>query len=523
MTRLDDRLRTELTRRALLTGGLAMCGLSARLLGHSTLAAPARSLRFDPFTLGVASGDPGADGMVLWTRLAPDPLRGGGMPPVAVDVSWELADDDRMQKVVRRGIARAIPEWAHTVHVEVSGLAPDRWYWYRFRVGDAASQVGRTRTLPRVGAPVERLRFAFASCQHYETGYFTALRHLSQEPLDVAFHLGDYIYEGRGNETQVRYHTGPEIVTLEHYRNRHAQYRTDPDLQAAHAAFPWIVTWDDHEVDNNYANDISENNDPRDQFLLRRAAAYQAYYEHMPLRRTSIPTGPSLRLYRDFSYGRLASFFVLDTRQYRSDQPCGDRNNVPMCEGIAHPHTTLLGAGQERWLIDGLDRSGAQWNVLPQQIMMAKVDLRAGPEIGVSADQWSAYDAERTRVLEFFGTRRPANPIILTGDIHSNWVNDLKVDFLKEQAPVVATEFVGTSITSGGDGTDVTNSSKTIRGENPFVKFHNGQRGYVSCDVTAKSMRADYQIVDYVTRPGAPRKTRASFIVEDGRPGAMQQ
>ena len=228
-----------------------------------------------------------------------------------------------------------------------------------------------------------------------------------------------------------------------------------------------------------------------------------------------------MRLYRDFSYGSLASFFVLDTRQYRSDQPCGDRNNVPMCEGVAHPHTTLLGTSQERWLLDGLDRSSARWNVLPQQIMMAKVDLRAGPEIGVSADQWSAYDAERTRVLEFFGTRRPANPIILTGDIHSNWVNDLKVDFRKDNAPVIATEFVGTSITSGGDGVDVTTNSKTIRGENSFVKFHNGQRGYVSCDVTAKSLRADYQIVDYVTRPGAPRKTRASFIVENGSPGAV--
>jgi alkaline phosphatase D len=518
---LDAWLRKELTRRSLLTGGLALCGLSAaRLRGASSVAISPRALRFFPFTLGIASGDPTPDGMVLWTRLAPDPLRGGGMPPVPVEVVWEVADDDQMQRVVRQGVARAVPDWAHSVHVEVAGLKPDRWYWYRFRVGDASSPVGRTRTMPAEGARVDRLRFAFASCQHYETGYFTALRHLAEEDLDLAFHLGDYIYEGRGNETQVRYHTGPEIVTLEHYRNRHAQYRTDRDLQAAHAAFPWVVTWDDHEVDNNYAADLSENNDPRDVFLLRRAAAYQAYYEHMPLRRTSIPAGPSMKIHRELSYGTLASFFVLDTRQYRNDQPCGDRS-VPSCEGIRHPHTTLLGDAQERWLLTGLDRSPARWNILPQQIMMASVDLRAGPDIAVSADQWSAYDAARTRLMQFLATRRPANPIVLTGDIHSNWVNDLKVDFRDPKSPVVATEFVGTSITSGGDGIDQPNNAAAVSAENPFVRFRNAQRGYVSCQLDVKKMRADYQIVDYVSRPGAPKKTRASFVVEDGRAGAM--
>ena len=424
-----------------------------------------------------------------------------------------------MRRIVRQGRATAAAEAAHSVHVEVEGLDPDRWYWYRFRAGDATSPIGRTKTLPRSGADVNRLRFAFASCQHYEAGYFTAYRHMATEDLDVVFHLGDYIYEGPGRDGATRRHHGPELTTLKHYRERYAQYRLDPDLQAAHAAFPWIVTTDDHEVDNNYAADISENSDPRDAFLARRAAAYQAYYEHMPLRRTSIPAGPRIQLYRQFTYGRLASFFVLDTRQYRTDQPCGDTTKPP-CPGTADPAATLLGATQEKWLLDSLDRSQRRWNVLPQQVMMARVDQMPGPEERVSMDQWSGYDAGRTRLLEFFARRRASNPVVLTGDIHSNWVNDLKVDFRDEKSPAIATEFVGTSIASGGDGADLPDRLKGVMAENPFVRFYNAQRGYVSCSVTPQRWQADYQVVDFVTKKDAPRRTRASFVVADGRPGA---
>ena len=355
---IDDWLRIQLSRRTLLAGGLALCGLPARLLGRSG-PGPASALRaFSPFKLGIASGDPTPTGVVLWTRLAPDPLEGGGMPPVPVDVRWEVAEDDKMTQVVRRGVVRAAPEWAHSVHADVEGLRPDRWYWYRFDVGDSASAIGRTRTLPPLGAPADRLRFAFVSCQHFETGYFTAYRHLAAEDLDLVFHLGDYIYENAGDPEagRIRVHSSDEITTLEDYRNRYAQYRTDPDLQAAHAAFPWWVTWDDHEVDNNYANDISENDDPRDAFLLRRAAAYQAYYEHMPLRRAQIPKGPALRLYRDFSYGSLTSFFILDTRQYRTNQPCGDSSVNPPCGGEKDPNATMMGAGAGEVALQGHGR-----------------------------------------------------------------------------------------------------------------------------------------------------------------------
>jgi alkaline phosphatase D len=507
--------RGRVDRRAFLLGGIAVVAAGAlpRARGRVRWAS-------DPFTLGVASGDPASDGVVLWTRLAPEPLNGGGISE-PVDVTWEVGDDAGMRKIVRQGRVTAAPAAAHSVHVEVEGLDPDRWYWYRFHAADATSPIGRTKTLPRGGADVNRLRFAFASCQHYETGFFTAHRHMSTEDLDLVFHLGDYIYEGPGRDNQVRRHHGPELTTLQHYRERYAQYKLDPDLQAAHAAFPWIVTPDDHEVDNNYAGEISEANTPRDEFLARRAAAYQAYYEHMPLRRRSIPSGPNIQLYRQFTYGQLASFFVLDTRQYRTDQVCGDGTRVP-CPATADPAATLLGAAQERWLFESMDKSKRRWNVLPQQVMVARVDQFPGEEERVSMDQWSGYDAGRTRLLEFFARRRQANPIVLTGDIHSSWVNDLKVDFKNPKSPTVGTEFVGTSITSGGDGVEMPERVAGVMKENPFVRFYNGQRGYVSCSVTPQRWQAEYQGVDFVSKKDAPRRTRASFLVEDGRPGAQR-
>lgn len=513
-------LERQLDRRTLLAGGVALLGWPA--FARAFAGVPFLT-QTNPFTLGVASGDPQASSVVLWTRLALDPLNGGGMPAAPIDVSWVVASDDKLTRVVRRGTSTARPEWAHAVQVEVDGLDPDRWYWYQFRTGGHVSATGRTRTLPRAGAAAARLRFAFCSCQHYEAGFFTAYRHLAGDDVDLVFHLGDYIYEGAASTqpNRPRLHIGPEITTLEHYRNRYAQYRTDPDLQAAHAAFPWIVTWDDHEVENNYAGDISEANEPREQFLTRRAAAYRAYYEHMPLRRSSMPEGPSLRLYRQFAYGNLASFFVLDTRQYRTDQPCGDRLSPP-CDATVDPKATLLGRDQASWLFDGLDRSRAQWHVIPQQVMLANLDQAAGEPRTYYPDHWAGYEAERVRVMEFLATRRPANPVVLTGDIHSSWVNDLKANYFDERAPIVGTEFAGTSISSGGDGTDVRPNTPLILSENPFVKFYNSQRGYVTCDMTPTQLEATYQIVPYVTRPDAPRSTRAKFIVESGKPGAIR-
>ena len=475
----------------------------------------------DPFTLGVASGDPLPDSVVLWTRLAVDPLNGGGMPQNAVDVQWEIGRDEKLTKVVKKGRATASPDLGHSVHVDVRGLEPSTWYWYRFRTGSHVSPVGRTRTAPAARRKLDKLSFAFASCQHYEAGYFNALEHLASEDLELVVHLGDYIYEGATRTTGVRKHNSPEIVSLADYRNRYALYRMDAHLQKVHALFPWIVTWDDHEVDNNYAADKPEDGMAHDRFLERRANAYQAYYEHMPLRRASLPKGSNMLLYRRLAFGDLAEFSVLDTRQYRSDQPCDD-GNKPQCAAALASDATMLGGAQEKWFFDGLKQSKARWNVMAQQVMVAKVDRRAGQEEAYAMDQWSGYEAARRRVLDFLHERRPSNPVVLTGDIHSNWVADLKKDFGDPKSATVGTEFVGTSITSGGDGADMQPAVQAYLPENPHVHFYNNQRGYVRCVVTPDKWQSDYRVVESVTKVGAPIRTRASFIVENGRPGAQR-
>jgi alkaline phosphatase D len=500
---------------------------AAALAGVPLLADQARAQRnaatfaSDPFTLGVASGDPDALGAVLWTRLAPRPLDpDGGMPSAAVPVTWEIAEDEGMRTVVQSGKTTAAPLLGHTVHVEVTGLKPDRWYWYRFRAGDAESPIGRTRTLPEPGATPERLRFAFASCQHYESGLFTAYEAMAKDELDLVLHLGDYIYEGPGREGGVRKHAGPKLTTLGDYRVRHSQYRSDPLLRTMHQRCPWFVTWDDHEVENNYASDLSQRKalDPAE-FLLQRAAAYQAYYEMMPLRRRSIPRGPDMQLYRRASFGRLAEFLVLDTRQYRTDQPNGDAR-AELNEAALDPKNTLLGRRQRGWLQDALSASPATWNVLAQQVMMALVDRLPGEAHGYSMDQWPSAAHERMELVRYMQERKVANPVVLTGDIHSNWVNDLRVDDRKTETPVIATEFVGTSITSGGNGSAKVPDLDTLLAENPCVRFHNRQRGYVRCTLTPGAWRSDYLVVDDVTKPGGNVTNRASFVVEAGHPGA---
>jgi alkaline phosphatase D len=475
----------------------------------------------DPFSLGIASGDPWANSVVLWTRLAPDPLNGGGLPARAVPVKWEVATDKRMQKVVAKGTTTAKPEAGHSVHVEVSGLQPARWYWYRFTVDAGASPIGRTRTAPAMNARNERMNFAFASCQHYETGYYTAYQYLAQDDLDLVLHLGDYIYEGAPAKDRPRAHNSPEIKTVDDYRNRYALYKSDPLLQRAHANFPWAVVWDDHEVDNNYAGLTPEDNQTPEEFARRRALAYQVYYEHMPLRRAVLKRGKIVEIFRRLPFGDLAAIHLLDTRQYRTDQPCGD-GQKPACPESLDPKATLMGSAQERWLLRGLQQSSARWNIIAQQVMVAPMDSKEGTEQMFSMDQWSGYAMARQRFLEFLRDRKPSNPVVLTGDIHTNWVNDLKPEFYDEKSPVVATEFVGTSISSGGDGADVRPSTETMLSENPHIKFFNANRGYVRCRLTPQHWRTDFQIVEKVSTPDAPIRTRASFVVENGKPGAKR-
>ncbi len=475
-----------------------------------------------PFPYGVASGDPDARSVVLWTRLSAEALRESGAAERSVPVRWELATDDRFTGTVARGVQSAAPELGHSVHVEVQDLDPGRPYWYRFIAAGEASPTGRTATLPAPGTPADRLRFAFASCQNYEHGYYTAYRHMADEDLDLVFHLGDYIYERRFGSAEVRRHEAGEVHTLDEYRARYALYRSDPDLQTAHAACPWVVTTDDHEVDNNWAADAPEDDQDPAQFLLRRTAAFQAYYEFMPLRGASLPTGPAMALNRLLRFGDLASFHVLDSRQHRSDQACGDGRRVP-CPEALDPDRTMLGTSQEAWLFDGLASSPSRWNVLANQVMIARLEGAAPDgEPMVSMDRWDGYPAAQRRLLSFLDRARPSNPVVITGDIHSNWAADLKADFQDPASNTVGAELVGTSISSGGDGADTRESTGDTLARNPHIHFFNGQRGYVRCEVTPERLAADYRVVPYVTRPDAPVATRASFVVEEGRPGLLR-
>ncbi|GGX52724.1 alkaline phosphatase D family protein [Streptomyces minutiscleroticus] len=482
----------------------------------------------DPFTLGVASGDPLPTSVLLWTRLAPAPYQpDSGLPQQRVTVQWELAHDAGFRRIARRGSTTAHPEFHHAVHVEVGGLAPDRVYYYRFRTGTWVSGTGRTRTAPAPGARVSGLTLAAVSCQAYHDGYFTAYGHLAEDDVDVVFHLGDYLYEYAVNSVGgARNYTdrtlpdlfNHETVTLEDYRLRYALYKSDPDLIAAHAAHPFVVTWDDHETENNYADDVPENSVPPEEFLLRRASAYRAYWENQPLRRPQLPDGPDMRLYRRLQWGRLAQFDILDTRQYRSDQAYGDGSHVPGPES-EDPSRTMTGATQERWLIDGWRRSKALWNVVPQQVTFSQRKLDLNEVAKVSMDAWDGYPASRDRVLAGARSAGVDNLMVLTGDVHVGYAFDIKDDFDDPSSRTLGTEIVATSIASGKDGAERPSTWETYTRANPHLKFFDGRRGYATVALGQHAARADFKTVSAVTTPGAPITTAASFVTEVGDQG----
>jgi len=525
---------SNLSRRSLLTAGLG-AGLIVAVPGTGIAAAgtvqgPA-GLRTDPFGLGIASGEPWPDGFVIWTRLAVDPLADdglGGMPARDVPVEWEVAEDERMARVVKRGVAIASIGSAHSVHVELRGLRPGREYFYRFRSGRYISPVGRTLTAPAPNEIPAALAMSFASCAQYEHGFFTAYKRMAEDQPDLVLHLGDYQYEykkdsyviGGGN---VRDHDGPETVTLANYRQRHAQYKADADLQAAHAIAPWLVVWDDHEVDNNWADEIPENQDPEQlndsaaHFRQRRAAAFQAYYENMPLRPSALPSGADMTIYRRVQWGRLANFHMMDTRQYRDDQLAGDGWKKNVMERFDE-NRTITGAEQEKWLLDGFKNSEARWDVLGQQVFFAERDRAQALDVDdVSMDGWDGYAASRRRITQGWVDAGVRNAVVLTGDVHRHWAGDLKVDYKDPESPVVGSELVCSSITSGGNGSATATDSTMAW--NQHLKFYNDQRGYVNTKITKDAMRADFRVLDYVSTAGSAVRTKASFDIVDTVPG----
>ena len=513
----------SISRRGALAGGFGLFAAPAVLRAQQLFTAY-------PFRLGVAAGEPAADGFVIWTRLAPDPLApGGGMPMAPIEVEWEVASDEGLRTTVAKGRTLARPELAHSVHVEVSGLQPGRPYWYRFHVGRERSMAGRARTLPPAGAPLDQVRFGVVGCQNYEDGLFTAYRHVAGEDVAFLYHYGDYIYEGRDNPDPldaagrprplVREHDGQLLYSLDDYRRRYAQYKLDRDLQAAHAAHAWFATFDDHEVEDNWAGLADKNGTPPEIFALRRAAAFQAYYEHMPFRRAQFPVAGGMPIHRRASIGTLVDLHLLDTRQLRTDQPCDD-GFKPYCPGWDDPKAQFMGADQERWLADGLKRGHARWNVLAQQVMMMPLDRRTGDEPAPirNMDSWGAYNAPRERLLA--GLKGLGNAVVITGDEHQNFAGELRTRGGTGEA--VAIEFVGTSISSGGDGADHRKGADHILAENPFLAWSNDRRGYMVCDVASDRWQTIYRVVDKVSVPDRPVTTAAIWAIEHGRPALVQ-
>ena len=504
---------TKLARRTFILGSLVAAG-AAVLPSRGWAAAPY------PFKLGVASGDPAADSVVLWTRMAPSPLNAdgqGGMANADVTVDWQVSTTDTFGSVVAGGSATARYADSHAVHVVAGGLAPDRDYYYRFRAQGYISPVGRTRTAPAVGATARDITMAFGSCAHYESGYYTAYRRMAEDRPDVILHLGDYIYEDAATAGSVREHVGSEIVSLADYRRRYAQYHTDPDLQAAHAIAPWIVVPDDHEVENNYANMVRNDSSPAlttAQWTARRTAAYRAYYENMPLRPASAPSGNSIPLFRRVRWGSLATFHMLDTRQFRDDQACGD--HVQVCAEADAADRTITGSAQETWLLDGMGQHLARWDIIGQQVMFARQFDAAGAG---NMDAWDGYRAERGRIQQGWVARGVRNPVVLTGDVHCAFASDLKADYANPGSATIGTELVCTSISSAGNGT----GSLTIPegATNPHIKFYSDLRGYVRASITAEQVRADFRVVPTVTEHGAAVSTLRSFVIPDGRPGLL--
>lgn len=495
-------------------GGTAATGLT----GVASAADP------DPFTLGVASGDPSTDGMVLWTRLAVDPLAEdglGGMGARRSTVRWQLSSDEDFATVLRSGTVATGPAQGHAVHIEVDGLKPDRWYYYRFRTGNHVSPTARTRTLPAADS-TKPLHAIAVSCAHYESGWFTAYHHAAQEDPDLVFALGDYIYEGAGVEGRTRVHPGSTCVSLADYRRRYALYKAEVETQELHHVAPWVVTWDDHEVQDNWAGIHPKDGVPTDAFEARRTAAYQAYYENMPLRRRSKPNGASLDLYRRLSWGTTADLHILDTRQYRDLQICHDGGKTwwfSDCPERDDPDRTMLGNAQTDWLLDGLASSQATWQVLAQGVFFSHRDISEGPTETLAADGWDGYRVNRNLVRDSWVEAGHTNATVLTGDVHAAFANEIKSDFDDPDSATVGVELIATSVGSGNDGYEENDSYQVVLDENPHIKWINGRRGYLSVEWTQDLLTARYMAVPYISTPGAPLELKRAYEIPAGEPG----
>jgi alkaline phosphatase D len=529
---------TRISRRVLLrTGGSAAAGLL--LLGRSAYSASAAPPHGgNPFSLGVASGDPTPQGFVLWTRLLPagTPLDGSVMKQEPYGVRYEIAEDEDFRRIVRRGTEDAVWEESHTVHAEIAGLQPDRWYWYRFKWGPTVSPVGRTRTAPAAGTDVDTLTFGFVSCQNYMQGYYHAYADLAaNEELELVVHLGDYMYENGSAGIPdpalfLRKHDPDhQAVSLTDYRCRYAQCKQEPELQAAHALCPWLPTWDDHEFENNYADLDVDPDEPLEAMAARRAAAYLAYWEHQPLSRSRKPVGKDMNLYRRADWGTLARFHVIDSRQYRADQlnqQCGRLNRTPSgyCVQQLDENRQLLGDTQRLWLQEGLAERPDGWNVLANQVGFApQANFNAAGVRQFGLDSWDGYAGDRQRLLNFVKAAPLRNLVVITGDRHIHSVRNVPEHYTDIAGPAVATEFIGSSISSRADEGLASPEIPYDGLNNPQILWGDERRGWVRVEATSDTWRSDFRVITSSVhqRENVQAATAASYVVLNGEPGAV--
>ncbi len=488
------------------------------------------------FLHGVASGDPLPDGVLLWSRVTPEPdaMPGSGVGPT-VSVQWQVATDPDFSAVVNEGAVSTGPERDHTVKVDATGLRPATTYWYRFGYAGTWSPVGRTLTAPPVDADVASLRMGVVSCSNWEAGHFAAYRRLADRgDLQLVLHLGDYLYEYRTGEfasggTVVRPHEpAHETLSLTDYRVRHGLYKTDPQLQRLHASVPWVITWDDHEIANDTWSDGAENHDPATEgsFADRKAAARQAYAEWMPVRLTD-----DGRIYRRLRYGRLAELSMLDLRSYRSQQASGD--------AVDDPARTITGDAQMEWLKSGLAESSARWKLLGNSVMISRLDLATLPAwllgplgelLGVPkngvvlfSDQWDGYNADRDELVGHLRQTGTGNVVFVVGDIHTSWANEVTTK--ETGSTAAAVEFVVPSVTSdniddivGAPPNSTTGAaSLAIRATNPHVRWvDTDHHGFGVLDVRPDGCQMDYYFLSDRTDEAATATWARGYSVADG-------
>ena len=486
----------------------------------------ARKLDKTPFSLGIASGSPTDNSIVLWTRLFDSGLFSSNVPNESIDVGWQLAEDEAFLRIVKSGTSLALPALAHSVHTEVSGLPSNKWFFYRFQCRGFISAVGKTRTLPSANQSVDKLRLAYASCQNYEHGYFSAYRHMRDEKLDLVMFLGDYIYEYPQGKIGVRSVNASWALDLDDYRKRYALYKSDGDLQSMHAACPWIMTWDDHEVQNDYAGNNAGSQGPAvNNFIKRRAAAYQAYYEHMPLPASALLegidgllAGSELRIYGNFQFGKLANILMLDDRQYRDARVCPPSGagsstfNPKSCAELTDPNRTLLGVQQERWITSTLkDSSKFDWNLFGQPTLYAQRYFGAEDNKTIWNDGWDGFPVARKKIDQLLIQNKVKNFVIFGGDVHQNWVGYLKEDYDNPNSATLGVEFCGTSITSdfGSSG----NLQQTLKNNPHFIFADASRRGYGVAEFTPQEMTVTLRTVMDVRQKDSGIESLAKFRV----------